>query len=134
TVYISPPLELDPLDTMKFTVAIVFLATQLNGVFSVAIRDGEECGALGVMAVDGDATDVRKCANHPLGRDRFDTWESLAPIEANETSLTSRAEEKCFYDAPYGCSGGYCWKACGSPGDGKWCWTAGGDGSGAWLT
>ncbi|KAG7090628.1 hypothetical protein E1B28_009741 [Marasmius oreades] len=128
---------------MKFAVGIIFLATQLAGGLCVAVPNSDaaaECGALGVMVADesNHAGTIRKCADHPI-EDRRKTWQSLAPFDhVNATSststLTARSDEACFYDAPYGCSGGSCWKSCGTPGDGKWCWTADGDGSGPWLS
>ncbi|KAG7090592.1 hypothetical protein E1B28_009697 [Marasmius oreades] len=130
---------------MKFAVGITFLATQLAGGLCVAVANdaaAAECGALGVMVADesNHASDVRKCADHPIKHeDRRKTWESLAPFDHVDTStgtLTTRNENVCDYDAPSGCSGGYCWKTCeaGTPDEGKWCWTAAGDGSGNWLT
>ncbi|KAG7090593.1 hypothetical protein E1B28_009698 [Marasmius oreades] len=127
---------------MKFAAGIIFLATQLAGGLCVAVANdaaAAECGALGVMVADesNHASDVRKCADHPIKHeDRRKTWESLAPFDNTTaaSTLTTRNDDACYYDAPSGCSGGYCWKACGTPGDGKWCWTAAGDGSGKWLT
>ncbi|KAJ8095578.1 hypothetical protein PM082_023108 [Marasmius tenuissimus] len=102
----------------------------------------EECGSLGVLNVDLNnlpegmtANDVRKCADHPLGsKPRLNAqWESLAPMESNLSNrsniIEDRAAQRCEYDAPYGCSGGYCWRTCGASGSGNWCWTAGGDGT-----
>lgn len=138
---------------MKFNIAIITaIALQITGVISMAAPEAvadaaivAECGALGVMSVTDGANpdDVRKCADHPIGAQRNRVWQSLAPAEFLEKrtpadlkggDIFARKEQACYYDAGLGCSGGYCWKACGSPGDGKWCWTAGGDGSGAWLT
>ncbi|PLB47061.1 hypothetical protein P170DRAFT_438773 [Aspergillus steynii IBT 23096] len=119
-----------------------------------------ECGDLGVMTVDpadlpaGVApSDVRKCLDHPLGRNRHVKGASLAPLDAVDASFyngtgdtdTSPVEARvdgldgalekraCYKDAPYGCSGGYCWKACGDMNKGEWCWTAAKDGLGAWM-
>ncbi|KAJ8091971.1 hypothetical protein PM082_024206 [Marasmius tenuissimus] len=47
-----------------------------------------------------------------------------------DTGLQSREDPaRCKYQSPYGCDKGSCWKSCGSPGDGNWCWTAKGNGS-----
>ncbi|KAK1993560.1 hypothetical protein LX36DRAFT_615676 [Colletotrichum falcatum] len=112
------------------------------------------CGDLGVLSFEGGRLpdgvspgNVRMCAGHPNGRVRVldpQQGASLAPMEggaeggvpsANETALPSGlplTERSCYYNAPYGCSGGYCWKTCGDPGDGKWCWTATNGGLGSW--
>ncbi|KAK1229358.1 hypothetical protein PQX77_007579 [Marasmius sp. AFHP31] len=136
---------------MKFTVGILAIIIQIASVHSVAVSPSdatEGCGSLGVLNVDLNnlpegmtANDVRKCADHPLGsKPRQNAqWESLAPMESSLTnrsanSIEDRAAQACYYDAPYGCSDGFCWTACGAPGSGNWCWTAGGDGSGPWLT
>ncbi|KAJ8095425.1 hypothetical protein PM082_023195 [Marasmius tenuissimus] len=137
---------------MKFTVGILAIVIQIASVRSVAVSPAdvtEECGSLGVLNVDlkklpegMTPSDVRKCADHPLGgKPRQNAeWESLAPMDGPESNITdrsnieSRAAQTCYYDAPYGCTDGYCWKSCGVSGSGEWCWTAGGDGSGPWLT
>ncbi|KAL4901519.1 hypothetical protein BDW74DRAFT_84033 [Aspergillus multicolor] len=123
-----------------------------------------ECGDLDVMRVSAadlpagvSPIDVRKCLDHPLGRNRHVKGASLAPLNAVEPSFfnngtvntgtdtdTSPAdlearssalqERACYKDAPYGCSGGYCWKACGNTDKGEWCWTANKAGLGSWIT
>ncbi|KAJ8095358.1 hypothetical protein PM082_023128 [Marasmius tenuissimus] len=129
--------------TMKFTIGILAIVIQIASVHSVVVSPSdatEECGSLGVLNVDLNnlpegmtANDVRKCADHPLGgKPRQNAqWESLAPMESNLSNRSSiidaRAAQKCEYDAPYGCSGGYCWSTCGVAGSGTWCWTAAGD-------
>jgi hypothetical protein len=118
-----------------------------------------ECGNLDVMTIDpvdlpaGVAlSDVRKCLDHPLGRNRHVKGASLAPLDAVDASFYNSAvdtgtspveprsdslgvfeERACYKDAPYGCSGGYCWKACGNINKGEWCWTAKKAGLGAWI-
>ena len=167
TTYVSRDFE-DSLDdstlitclvaaAMKLNIGVVAIPIYFAGAYAVAVRDADaatECGDLGVMTVDPNTLpegmktiDVRKCADHPIGKNREGVWQSLAPIEEFEkrelsspadikraSLLAPRAEQACYYNAGLGCSGGYCWKACGQPGDGKWCWTAAGDGSGNWLT
>jgi hypothetical protein len=72
------------------------------------------------------------------------------PANLKGGDIFKRKEQACYYDAGLGCSGNYCWKACGAAGEGtycpsetfqrafadvglgKWCWTAQGDGGGAW--
>ena len=139
---------------MKITIALLAVTLQVTGVLSVAAPVDaalvEECGDLGVLEVPegADASEYRKCANHPLGENPRKYWQSLAPIDAEfvkrdalanpvdlkGANIFDRAAQACYYQAGLGCSGGYCWKACATPGDGKWCWTAGGDGGGPWLT
>ncbi|EWG54186.1 hypothetical protein FVEG_12459 [Fusarium verticillioides 7600] len=100
------------------------------------------CGDLGILNIaPGDLpegvapSELRLCADHPMGRNRtLDPLEgaSLAPMEEEDldpdTTATPSAglfEERACYDkAPYGCSRGYCWKQCGASRSGKWCWTA----------
>lgn len=134
---------------MKFNIGLIAIALQVAGVLSIAAPDAAaaaECGPLGVMTVaDGaDPSQVRRCVDHPIGKRRDHVWQSLAPPEyLEERSLAdlkgrdifASKEQECYYDAGLGCSGGYCWRACGNkPGNGKWCWTAAGDGTGNWLT
>ncbi|KAL3488416.1 hypothetical protein BJX62DRAFT_240110 [Aspergillus germanicus] len=99
-----------------------------------------ECGALGVMTFDPAdlpegvlPSDVRKCRDHPLGRNRHDKDASLAPLDAvrvdssfyNGTDSdtdrgtspvggssdldldTSDDKQACYYDAPYGLRDSY---------------------------
>ena len=81
--------------------------------------------------------EIRKCADHPLGHVRA-VDESLAPmndtIKGVAVNVKSPVDDACYYDAAYGCSGGYCWEACGNAGDGKWCWMAAKGGWGSWDT
>lgn len=82
----------------------------------------ETCGDLGVIDIrdvpEGvNRNEVRMCDNHPLG--------------AVHQTLHKR---DCWFDAPVGCSKGYCWKTCGARGSGKWCWTAENEGYGDWIS
>ncbi|EHK45974.1 hypothetical protein TRIATDRAFT_219909 [Trichoderma atroviride IMI 206040] len=79
------------------------------------------CGELGVMRFNANElpdhvspNDVRMCAKHPSGRNR----------------TLDLSEGACYFKAPYGCSRGWCWKACDE--GGKWCWTAAESGYGPW--
>ncbi|KAF8898184.1 hypothetical protein CPB85DRAFT_1152564, partial [Mucidula mucida] len=102
----------------------------------------EECGALGVMKVPdvlpagANATDIRKCANHPFTLEDGGLARAHPRNPAFDTSLTRRAPDACVTDAPYGCSsrptGKYCWKVCGN--NGEWCWLANNFGVGSWTT
>ncbi|RAK75437.1 uncharacterized protein BO72DRAFT_382505 [Aspergillus fijiensis CBS 313.89] len=145
----------------------------LTTALTLTPRDAEqgdpivECGDLDVMTVDpadlpaGVApSDVRKCLDHPLGRNRHVKGASLAPLDAVDVAfwqnstvdtvtgtgsspvearsdgldgLEALEKRSCYKDAPYGCSGGYCWKACGNTNKGEWCWTAAKAGLGAWI-
>lgn len=108
-------------------------------MFSNANVDPAECadqgGVLQISAADLPEgtllSDVRKCADHPLGRDRKkETWSIPPPAEEgdNSTSPVPRAgqdisqTQACYYDAAYGCTyeggTGYCWKHCGASNDG----------------
>ncbi|KAI1416863.1 hypothetical protein F5Y13DRAFT_204254 [Hypoxylon sp. FL1857] len=132
---------------MRFNVSIALLAAQATGIFAAGASTASqataaECGDLGVMKYDQaelphdvQASDVRKCANHPLkGHERAKGQGSLAPKNAADSShdnATIAQPRDCSYDAPYGCYEGYCWKACGDPGE--WCWTARKAGFGSWY-
>ncbi|KAF4216836.1 hypothetical protein CNMCM8980_007331 [Aspergillus fumigatiaffinis] len=120
----------------------------LGGNLVPATDNPEECGSLGVMMYDPDAlpegataADVRKCDGHPLGRHRPTEGASLAPWDAalelapqsGAAGLETRAKNACYLDAPYGCSGGFCWKACGNTDRGEWCWTATLGGTGSYI-
>ncbi|PWY76124.1 hypothetical protein BO94DRAFT_538503 [Aspergillus sclerotioniger CBS 115572] len=139
---------------MKFTIAL-FSMLALTSAISSPTAEGAECGDLDIMAVSKadlpegvSPSDVRKCKDHPLGRNRSLEGASLAPqddidpslsINTTATSevearsdLNTLGERSCYSAAPYGCSKGYCWKACGE--NGEWCWTARKAGVGAWYT
>ncbi|KAE8154231.1 hypothetical protein BDV25DRAFT_126703 [Aspergillus avenaceus] len=145
---------------MKLPIAIISMLA-LTSAMTLTPRDTDavvECGDLEVMTVDPadlpegvSLSDVRKCRNHPLGRNRYVKGASMAPLDAvdaafyngtvgAETSpveslsdnLSSLEKRSCYKGAPYGCSGGYCWKACGNIEKGEWCWTAKKLGLGAW--
>ncbi|KAL6786419.1 hypothetical protein J3E68DRAFT_420882 [Trichoderma sp. SZMC 28012] len=105
------------------------------------------CGDLEVMKMDANQLpsgisldNVRMCKEHPLTQDDIDILDGahLAPADVSQSSGTSALplyfgiKRACYYAAPYGCTRGYCWKACDD--DGKWCWTASQGGYGAWAT
>ncbi|KAK6533668.1 hypothetical protein TWF694_002601 [Orbilia ellipsospora] len=138
---------------MKFTAVTLFALAQITGGFCAAVSSTvAECGSLGVFSPDTilpegvQASDVRRCADHPLGRDRDLKNASLAPMDAEFTKrsqnngemtadtviahLSGRSAQACFFGAPYGCTKGFCWKSCGK--NGEWCWTANQGGLGQW--
>jgi len=129
---------------MRSKIGLIFLALAHLGSTAVLKAAAEECGNLGIMDIlEPDLplgvamSDVRRCAGHPLGHKK-PSGGSLAPnsdrIDLDERDVFKLDEQKCFYDAQYGCSGGYCWKHCGpKKDDGKWCWTALKAGLGAWI-
>lgn len=100
------------------------------------------CGDLGVMDIAPadlpagvQPSEIRLCADHPMGRDReLDPKKgaSLAPVEDEKVAPSAKMlfERKCSFGAPYGCSKGFCWKQCGK--GGEWCWAAGAGGTGPW--
>ncbi|KAF3915548.1 hypothetical protein ABW21_db0204797 [Orbilia brochopaga] len=139
---------------MKFTAAIILIAQFTSAYCAAVSSDAAECGSLGVLDASNlpagtDLSLVRKCAGHPNGRDRDLANASMPPMDGeimkrsqNEvltplsvrSVLTGQTTQKCYYGAPYGCTKGYCWKACGPQnGDGKWCWTANGLGFNEWI-
>ncbi|KAL7789147.1 hypothetical protein V8C37DRAFT_386846 [Trichoderma ceciliae] len=108
------------------------------------------CGELEVMNVNASElpsnislSELRMCAKHPQGRNRtLDTSDgaSLAPANVNKYGPVNNAstfavrplaERSCYYNSPYGCSRGSCWKVC-DEGTGKWCWAAEKGGYGHW--
>jgi hypothetical protein len=128
--------------------AVAEAAAEAHGVAVAELI--AECGDLGIMAVPegANAGDYRKCLDHPEGTDRAlsDPASSIAPLDNDivvpgpdsrqlkGSEIFGREAMKCEYSAGLGCSrNGFCWKACGTAGDGKWCWTAGGIGFGDWL-
>ncbi|KAK6539393.1 hypothetical protein TWF694_009618 [Orbilia ellipsospora] len=138
---------------MKFTITALFLIAQITGGMAAAVSvDAAECGELGLLEVHNlpsgvDHTQLRKCAGHPMGRDRDLPNASLvywtdeqrekaqnAPkLDARSVvaTLSGRGANACWNGASTGCSKGYCWKTCGS--NGEWCWTAANGGAGDWL-
>ncbi|KAH4066206.1 hypothetical protein HBI70_172220 [Parastagonospora nodorum] len=162
---------------MKFTsgslMGLCLLGLKVTGVLSAALEANvnaglardvaanyaaleAECGDLGVMAVpEGtDPKDVRHCAEHPEGRNRYPSIDTSSdPEEPHKLNVVVRAPEAvsesgsvsaeelfgrdtlvCNSDkSPFNCShGGYCWRECGWK-NGPWCWLAGGNGSGPWM-
>lgn len=135
---------------MHFIKTLLLVACATTAL-SVALPDAAAADAMacrdlgGVMRIKSSelpegvsVSDVRKCVEHPHGRQRILDKASLAPFEANSTlaervplDLEERDAQKCYNAAPYGCDGGYCWKSCGKKG--QWCWTAHKGGLGSWI-
>lgn len=97
----------------------------------------EECGKLGVMEVPEGVpeSDVRHCAEHPLGRDvDFGNDYKRGPTSVHNrhaADIFPKDALKCYWgDKPWGCMGGKCFKKCGARGN--WGWTAQGAGYGDW--
>ncbi|KAK1712028.1 hypothetical protein BDP67DRAFT_592438 [Colletotrichum lupini] len=102
---------------------LFLLATPILAAVAPATT-AERCGSLGVMTYTAASLDtsaaggtgvhpaqIRTCQDHPLG-----------PVPRPEHAVGPH----------YGCSGGYCYKAC--DGNGRWCWTARNRGYGDWQT
>ncbi|RBR25332.1 uncharacterized protein FIESC28_01769 [Fusarium coffeatum] len=136
-----------------FLLILAYAAMASSAATPVAPAAGAAavCGDLGILNIaPGDLpegvepSELRLCADHPMGRNRtLDPAEgaSLAPMteeEDLEPDTTPAAgaslfeERACYYKAPYGCSRGYCWKSCGKSRSGQWCWTASAGGGGPW--
>ncbi|KAF5180909.1 kinase domain protein [Thalictrum thalictroides] len=133
-------------------ISILFIAVHLVGVFAasdISNSAAEYCGSLGVTSTEDlpasiNAADVRICADHPLGHKRSGV-QSLAPM--SNADLTAAAAnnannflafrgihlDACFFEAPFGCSNGFCWRVCGPAGSGQWCWIASNGGAGDWT-
>ncbi|PHH82213.1 hypothetical protein CDD82_6700 [Ophiocordyceps australis] len=106
---------------------LAFLLLPLVNLILASPTDLTRCGALGVLRVNASSLplgvslqDVRTCAEHPL---------RVSPAGPD---LQRRS---CWYGAKWGCTGGYCWKACDASESGKWCWTSAprGQGLGPWM-
>ncbi|RYN41370.1 hypothetical protein AA0113_g6740 [Alternaria arborescens] len=95
---------------MRFT-DILFCAIQAAGVLS-APHAGNE----------GEAPDFANSSVPPPNTPWLSFTDKASPLD----------KRACWSGSPYGCDLGKkrCWKVCGD--GGQWCWTAGGDGSGAW--
>ncbi|KAF9877391.1 hypothetical protein CkaCkLH20_05091 [Colletotrichum karsti] len=144
---------------MKFgtILALLFATPILAGVAPATAAD--ECGALGVMTYTAagdtkgvDPAQIRKCLEHPLGANPRPEGTIPRPEASSadggggrNMNATDTAEhwwwhkhgygwKSCWDVDPgeYGCSRGYCYKAC--DGDGRWCWTARNQGYGSWKT
>lgn len=113
------------------------LALQATGVFGARTAEETaaltlECGDLGVMQIPegADPAAYRKCANHPLGDskskfpphsvDPSDMKKRANSAQLKGAEIFSRAKQACEWNSRGGCSGRYCWKACGNAGE--WCW------------
>jgi hypothetical protein len=95
-----------------------------------------------------DASTVRHCADHPLGRD-LDAADSTSK-RTTDIDLAERADDdatttddkspeaifgmpqSCNYGPPYGCHRHWCWRECGPHDKHFWCWIAEGNGGGPW--
>ncbi|KAK3210420.1 hypothetical protein GRF29_44g2747582 [Pseudopithomyces chartarum] len=150
---------------MQFITSILVFSSIFTGIIASpdsgaqltnANVDDAECAGLGgvlrIAASDlpegVSLSDVRKCVEHPVKTSRDKANWSIPPLlesftdtapDTNATSpraeVVAQAAQACYYEAKYGCSGGYCWKHCGSKNDdGKWCWTAKKAGLGDWYT
>ncbi|KAK1544858.1 hypothetical protein CPAR01_02360 [Colletotrichum paranaense] len=118
--------------------------------YTAASLDTSAAGGNGV-----DPAQIRTCQDHPLGpapRPEHAVGPRPAPADnkvgggANSTTVNrwgwgwgwwhggGGGWGNCWDVDPgdYGCSGGYCYKAC--DGDGRWCWTARNRGYGDWQT
>lgn len=125
--------------TVMKTCTIVIQAMVLaTGILSAIIDThaaADGCGNLGVMIDNGtlpegvDPTQLRKCVDHPLGKPDLTPRGELADTAG---TLVKRVCDPG--SAKWGCSNGYCWKLCGPPGSGNWCWTARDEGYGDWIT
>ncbi|KAF4904348.1 hypothetical protein CGCFRS4_v001190 [Colletotrichum fructicola] len=145
--------------TTAATTLLLFATPILAGVAPANAAD--ECGQLGVMSYTAgsmdekgvDPSQIRKCKEHPLGpnprpegsvgtRPNYAAAAAAAEDANSNTSAPLTAEHwwwkhgwgKCWDVDPgeYGCSRGYCYRAC--DGDGRWCWTARNRGYGSWKT
>lgn len=130
---------------MKVTISIIAILLQARNTLSATTAElAEECGALGIMEIPADASlaDYRHCNSHPLGPDRRiyanqDLALGIDPSPKRDlgavkaAGIFGRAAQACWWDAPLGCTNGYCWKSCGKAGE--WCWTAYNNGVGDWA-
>lgn len=135
--------------------AYTAMATAAVTPASAEARAKAVCGDLGVLEViPGELpegvvpSDLRLCADHPLGRNRTldpekgasvkmiddDEGDLADPDTTPAPSLHPFEQMACYTKASMGCSGGYCWKQCGNKIKGEWCWTANAFGAGAWRT
>ncbi|KAF2820478.1 hypothetical protein CC86DRAFT_238738, partial [Ophiobolus disseminans] len=93
----------------------------------------KKCGALGVMALQGlPESETRHCAEHPSHRNRGQAEISKA---APHDGAVIFGPQACMqpHEPDYGCDSSTCWRRCDGGAGGRWCWIAGGNGSGPWL-
>ncbi|KXH45029.1 hypothetical protein CSIM01_01158 [Colletotrichum simmondsii] len=117
--------------------------------YTAASLDTSVAGGTGV-----DPAQIRTCQDHPLGpapRPEHAVGPRPASADSKQGGVNSTTVNRwgwgwgwrhsggggwgnCWDVDPgdYGCSGGYCYKAC--DGDGRWCWTARNRGYGDWQT
>ncbi|KAK1622637.1 hypothetical protein BDP81DRAFT_441069 [Colletotrichum phormii] len=119
--------------------------------YTAASLDAAVAGGSGV-----DPAQIRTCQEHPLGpaprpehavgpRPKASPSTASADFDSKEGVNSTAVGHwgwgwrhggwgNCWDSDPgdYGCSGGYCYKAC--DGDGRWCWTARNRGYGDWKT
>ncbi|KAJ2990935.1 hypothetical protein NUW58_g2715 [Xylaria curta] len=107
---------------MRFLSFIQLLVISASGALSES-SDVEGCVVgermdvnISALPEGIDPNNIRKCAEHPLSG-------LVEPMD----------ERACHWGDPAGCTRGYCWKSCGLPNSGNWCWTATHDGWGDWI-
>ncbi|OQD86489.1 hypothetical protein PENANT_c007G03076 [Penicillium antarcticum] len=133
---------------MKLPITIIsMLALSYALTLTPRAAEGDpvvECGDLDVMTVDPlTSPRASPLATSGASLAPFDAVDAsfynstvdtdTSPVEARSDGLGALRERACYKDAPYGCSGGYYWKACGNTNKGEWCWTAAKAGLGAWI-
>lgn len=129
---------------MKFSFAIALSAFALGGISMTADDAAKQCGELGVMqeylnalatSKQVDTSEIRMCKEHPAGTPG-EAMDDVVKRAADPEAASLLAPRACWHGRTVGCSqSGYCYKACGESGDGKWCWTAkGANGLGDWIT
>ncbi|RDB29460.1 hypothetical protein Hypma_014819 [Hypsizygus marmoreus] len=120
--YLHKPIAITHIQTMKLSASFVLILASLTNITVGATLGGlmvprtaddstDDCANLGGPMPKSNlpdgviASDVRKCAAHPLGGGDKD-----------------KSPKACQTESDGGCSKGYCWKVCGD--NGQWCWTA----------
>ncbi|KAH9882683.1 hypothetical protein J1614_000919 [Plenodomus biglobosus] len=130
---------------MKVAISLIALILQATNALSTTTAElAQECGALDIMEIPDGANpnDYRHCKSHPLGPDRriYANQDLAAGVDPSPkrdlgavkaADIFGREALACWWDAPLGCTDGYCWKSCGNPGE--WCWTAYNNGVGDWA-
>ncbi|KAF6825845.1 hypothetical protein CPLU01_10042 [Colletotrichum plurivorum] len=141
---------------MKTYITITLLLFAISTLAGVApAASAEKCGDLGLMTFadgslekDVDPAQIRACKEHPLPNPRPEGAIGPHPVSDTQEVADNLTVANywgwrggkhpgwgyCWKADPgeYGCSRGYCYKACDD--SGRWCWTARNRGYGSWKT
>ncbi|KAN0079499.1 hypothetical protein V8E54_004713 [Elaphomyces granulatus] len=128
--------------TILINVITAFGLMSLTSAASLLVSQAEaeamicDPGVINTKAICGDLGDVMDTTNLPdwVNPNEVRTCKEHPEGDAGPAGKSPEIQ-KCWFGSNLGCSeNGYCFKSCGRPGSGQWCWTAENGGHGKWIT